>query len=173
MNLLWAAAGIASMTAAFARGDVDEAARQGQLAGPAVVETALHSAQRTTRLAAIAAAPTVADRAELLPALADVAAGADRRTAIPAARAARTIAVDLARHELPDDLAPDDIETWRARYEAIAARRGRTVEVRVLALEICSALAHVTDPTAIGFDAKAFAADPDPDVARAAADLAR
>jgi hypothetical protein len=172
-----ATAGIASMTAAFQRGDVDEAARQGALAGPAVVEKALHSPVRATRLAAIAAAPTVADRAELLPALAEVAAGPDRRVAIPAARAAQTIAGELSRtaseHELPDDLAPDDVETWRARFEAIAARHGRAVEVRLLALETCSALAHVIDPAATGFDAKAFAADPDPDIARQAADLAR
>jgi hypothetical protein len=172
MNLLWAAAGIASMTAAFQRGDIDEAARQGALAGPIVVETALHSPVRATRLAAIAAAPTVADRAELLPALADAAARADRRTAIPAARAARTIADELGRHELPDDLAPDDIEAWRQRFEAIAANRGHAVEVRVFALETCNALAHVIDPAAPGF-AAGFATDPDPDVARQAADLAR
>src|SRR5690349_13673504 len=106
MNVLVAAAGIASMTAAMSRGDIDEAARQGALAGPVVVEKALHSANRATRLAGIAAAPAVADRAELLPALADAAAGPDRRTAIPAARAALAIANELVAHELPDDLAP-------------------------------------------------------------------
>jgi hypothetical protein len=172
VNLLWAAAGIASMTAAFQRGDIDEAARQGALAGPIVVEKALHSHVRATRLAAIAAAPTVADRAELLPALADAATSADRRTAIPAARAARAIADELAHHELPDDLAPDDIETWRQRFEAVAANRGRSVEVRAIALEVCTSLAHANDPAAPGF-AAAFMTDPDPDIARRASDLAR
>src|SRR5262245_32894287 len=102
-----AAAGIASMTAALDRGDVDEAARQGALAGPAAVGRALGSRERSTQLAAIAAAPDVEDRAELLAALADVAAGPDRRTAIPAARAARSIARGL--QALPDDLAPGDL----------------------------------------------------------------
>src|SRR3954471_2490664 len=98
VNLLVLAAGIASMTAALDRGDIDEAARQGALAGPAVVEKALAAklapgktttAQaRTMRLAAIAAAPITEDAAELLPDLAELAAGPDRRTAIPAARAA-------------------------------------------------------------------------------------
>src|SRR5262249_23879181 len=133
---------------------------------------ALHSSNRTTRLAGIAAAPTVADKAELLPALADVAAGADRRTAIPAVRAALAIATDLGANELPDDLAPDDIEQWRARFDTVA-RAHHPVEVRVLALETCRTLAHVVDPAAAGFDVKAFSADADPDVARAAADLAR
>jgi hypothetical protein len=76
-------AGIASMKAAIDRGDLDDAARQGRLAGPAIVERAIASADRATRLAGIVAAPVVDDRAELLPALARAASGPDRRTAIP------------------------------------------------------------------------------------------
>ena len=154
MNGLWLAAGIASMTAALERGDVEESARQGALAGPAVVEQALHSRVRTTQLAAILAAPTTVDRAELLVPLADVAAGPDRRTAIPAARAARRIAIELSRHDLPDDLAAGDVDSWRARFEAIAKDGDHFVEVRVLALETADALG--------GYDHAAFAADPDP-----------
>jgi hypothetical protein len=148
------------MTAAFERGDLDEAARQGALAGPAVVEKALTSPRRSTQLAAIVAAPGTEDRAELLPALADVAAGPDRRTAIPAARAARTIARELTSHDLPDDLAPEDVAAWRARFESIARDTDHFVEVRLLALETADALG--------GFDATAFASDPDP-LIRAAA----
>jgi len=155
-------AGIASMTAAIDRGDVDEAARQGVLAGPAVVERALDSKVRSTRLAGIAAAPAVEDRAELLPALARAAADADRRTAIPAVLAARAIARELAaRDALPDDLAPADVEAWRAEFEKLARDRDRLVEVRVAALATAEALG--------GFDASALAADPDPDVREAAA----
>ena len=73
------AAGLASMKAAMERGDIDEASRQGVLAGPAVVEAALASPDRATRLAGIAAAPAVDDRIELLDALAQVAAGPDAR----------------------------------------------------------------------------------------------
>ena len=45
------------MTAAIERGDLDEAARQGALAGPGVVEQALRSNVRETVLAGIVAAP--------------------------------------------------------------------------------------------------------------------
>lgn len=173
MNLLLLAAGIGSMTTAYQRGDLDEAARQGVLAGPAVVERALASPVRATQLAAIVAAPKVEDRAELLPALARVAAGPDRRTAIPAAHAAQAIASELSRHELPDDLAPDDLQTWRGLFEAIAMRRDRPIEVRVIALETCTALAHVLDPDSLGFDAGAFDKDPDPAIVAIARALAK
>jgi len=142
------------MTAALERGDPGEAARQGALAGPVIVEQALHATSRTTRLAAILAAPTTEDRAELLPALSELAAGPDRRTAIPAARAARTIAIELSHHDLPDDLAPEDVAAWRARFESIAKDTDHFVEVRVLALETADALG--------GYDHAAFASDPDP-----------
>ena len=164
-------AGIASMTSAFDRGDLDEAVRQGQLAGPVVVEQALGSARRSTQLAAIASAPVVEDRAELLAALARVASGADRRTAIPAVRAAKTIARELAGRGLPDDLAPADVEEWRAAFEAIARGKDHFVEVRVLALDTAATLAHVVDPTALGFDREAFASAPDPALRTEAAAL--
>ena len=144
------------------RGDVDEAARQGVLAGPAVVERALDSSLRATRLAGIAAAPAVEDRAELLPALARVAGGADRRTAIPAALAARAIARELAaRDALPDDVARADVDKWRAEFEKLAKDRERFVEVRVAAVATAAALG--------GVDAAAFAAEPDADVRAAVA----
>jgi hypothetical protein len=162
-------AGIASMTAAVERGDPDEAARQGVLAGPAVVEQALESPRRDTRLAGIAAAPAVEDRAELLPDLAAVARGGDRRTAIPAVHAALGIAKELAaRDGLPDDLAAADVEEWRAMFERLGRDRERFVEVRVSALRVATELAHVNDRSAAGFDVAAIAADPDPDVRAAA-----
>jgi len=159
------------MTAAVERGDLDEAARQGALAGPSVVSQALRAKVRTTVLAGIVAAPATEDRAELLPALARVAAGTDRRTAIPAARAATMIALQLAKHDLADDLAPDDVQAWRLTFEQLALTPGRAIEVRVAALETAAALAHVLDPRALGYDLALALADPDPELRIAAAEL--
>lgn len=158
----FALAGIATMTAAYDRGDVDEASRQGVLAGPAVVEEALASPSRTTQLAAIAAAPYVEARPELLPALADLASNPDRRTAIPAALAARQIARELARRDLPDDIGEDDVMRWRALFDQIAREQPRFIEVRVLALDTVSSLAQTLVSTSIGFDLAAALHDPDP-----------
>lgn len=138
-----AAAGIVSMTEALERGDVDEASRQGALAGPVVVEEGLGSASRLTQLASIASAPFVEARPELLPALATVAGGPDRRTAIPAALSARRIARELAMQELPDDIGDDDVALWRARFESIAFNRSHFIEVRVFALDTVAALGTV------------------------------
>jgi hypothetical protein len=170
------AAGLAAMRAAMERGDIEEAARQGALAGPAAIEQALAAPDRTARLAAIAAAPGAAElpaaRAELLPALARAAARPDRRTAIPAARAPREIARSLLGHarpsgaaaDLPDDLAPDDVAAWRAEWAGLAARPDLWIELRVLALDTAAAL----DPGGTGGELAAALADPDPAYRRAA-----
>jgi hypothetical protein len=150
------------MTGAFERGDLDETSRQGMLAGPTVVEGALAAPARATQLAAIVAAPRVEGSAELLPALASVAGGGDRRTAIPAARAARTMARELATHELADDLGPDDLAGWRAQFEQLATNSHRFIEVRVLALDTAASLAQVLEPGALGFDLATALADADP-----------
>lgn len=166
---LVAIASLATMTAAMERGDVDEAARQGAQAGPATVERALASGSRASVLAGIAAATVVADRAELLPALAQVAGSGDRRIAIPAAHAARAIARELADHARPDDVAPADLDDWRAQWLALAMRGDRFVEVRVAALDAAAALAH--DSSAVAFDVGAALADRDPAFRIAAAEL--
>lgn len=150
------------MTAAVDRGDLDDAARQGALAGPAVVERALTSKVRATVLAGILAAPAVEDRAELLPTLARIARGHDRRTTVPAAHAARAIAEALATHELPDDLAPDDVQGWRSLFEQLSLNRGAPIEVRVAALETAAALEHAIDPHDLGFDLGRALGDADP-----------
>jgi hypothetical protein len=166
---LVAAAGIASMTAAMERGDVEEAARQGAMAGPAVVARALAAPKRTTVLAGIAAAPGCEDRGELLVGLASLAAGPDRRVAIPAAHAAAVIAAGLARTELADDVAPEDVAEWADAWRAIAVRGDRWIEVRVDAIAVAAQLAHVTGGNgALGFDASVMFADADPAVRAAA-----
>jgi len=165
--LVLGASGIAAMRAALERGDLDEAVRQGALAGPVVVERALHAGDRATRLAGIAAAPVVEDRAELLDALADAAGGPDRRTAIPAAAAARAIARELERQGRPDDLAADDVAGWRATWSALALRGDRWIELRLLALDTAFAL----DPLGTGVELAAALHDPDPALRHAAANL--
>jgi hypothetical protein len=150
------------MTDAYVRGDVDEASRQGVLAGPAVVEQGLRSTVRATQLAAIAAAPAVEDAPELLPALAELASRADRRVAVPAAMAARTIARELAKSDLPDDLGEDDVMTWRALFDQIAHADARFIEVRVYALDTVSSLAQTLAPQSLGFDLAGALADRDP-----------
>lgn len=153
-------AGLASMKAAIERHDVDEAARQGTLAGPAVVRDALRDRDRTTQLAGIAAAPHVEDRAELLPRLAAVAGGPDRRVAIPAARAAKEIARELGARGAPDDLAAEDLAAWHDAWLALAARPDRWIELRLLALDVAAALGDVP-----------LSSDPDPAIRRAAIEL--
>jgi hypothetical protein len=157
VSLLVLAAHVAAMRAAFERGDLDEAARQGALAGPANVERALAAADRTTVLAAITAAPAVTDAPELLPSLARLAAGPDRRTAIPAAGAAVAIAHHLARAAVADDdLAAEDLATWRDAWSAIARSRDRWIEVRIAALDVATSLDAGAGP-----ELGVFGVDPD------------
>jgi hypothetical protein len=164
-----AAAAIAAMRAAYERGDLDEAARRGALAGPAVVERALASSDRVTQLAAIAAAEIVEDRAELLGPLARVAAGADRRTAQAAGATARAIAGELVRSGRPDDLAPADLAAWRAAWAELALRGDRWIEVRIAALDTAAAL----DPDGTGVELGAALRDADPAFRRAAVSAVR
>ncbi len=160
---------LAAMRAAFERGDLDETARQGMLAGPVVVERALAAPDRITVLAGITAAPAVADRAELLGSLARLAGGPDFRIAIPAARAALAIAAHLAHAPVADDdLAADDLAAWHDAWAALAARRDRWPEVRTAALEIAVDLAPAD---ALGFDLAGALADPDPTFRATAAAL--
>jgi len=158
---LVSAAGLASMRAAIDGGDSDEAARQGALAGPLVIEQALAAPDRAAQLAGIAAAPVAADRAELLDALAQAAARGDRRVAIPAARAAREIARELAQHDVPDDVAFEDLATWRDAFARLAFDPDRFIELRLIALDTATTL----DPR---FDLAAALTDTDPAFRRGA-----
>jgi hypothetical protein len=163
VHWLLATGAIAAWLAALERGDLDDVARRGARLGPAVIERELGSSDRARRLAAIVAAPAVEDRAELLAALARAAAAPDRRTAIPATRAARAIARDFAARERPDDIAPDDVDAWRAAFEQLARDDARFVEVRLAALDTAAALG--------GFELAPLFADRDPDVRARAIEL--
>lgn len=164
---------VPAMRAAMEKGDVDEAARQGVNGGAFVVEMALQAPDRGARLAGIAAAPDVEGRAELLDALVVVAGGADRRVAVPAARAARAIARELAERELPDDVASDDAIAWRDAWGALAMRADRWIELRVLALDTAAALDRAATvlggtPTSVGVALEVALGDRDPAFRRAA-----
>jgi hypothetical protein len=149
-------AGIAAMRAAMEHGDVDDAARLGAAAGEPALRAALASPDRATVLGAIAAAPVADDAIELLPALAHVAAGPDRRLAIPAAAAARSIATRVAGLAPDDDVAPADRAAFAEPYGALALRGDRWIEVRVLALDTAAALDPLGAPLATAL------ASPDP-----------
>jgi hypothetical protein len=131
---------LATMKAALEKGDLDEASRQGVLAGTAIVEAALASPDRAIVLAGITAAPRVEARAELLEPLAKIARGPDRRTAIPATRAAVQIARELSQQDVTDDIADADIVAWRDHFSEIAIDRARWIEVRVLAVDAAAYL---------------------------------
>jgi hypothetical protein len=181
---LFASPSLATMKAALEKGDLDEASRQGVLAGAAVIESALASSDRATILAGIAAAPRVEGRADLLESLGKLAAGPDRRVAIPAARAAVAIAREMVQSDPPDDLADADLVAWRDRLSEVALDRTRWIEVRVLAVDAAAYLERARRPamnagadTATPFDPSradglgvAFSsamADPDPAFRRA------
>ncbi|MDB4961416.1 MAG: hypothetical protein JWP01_1415 [Myxococcales bacterium] len=149
-------AGIASMTTAMKEGNLEEAARQGLLAGPAVVEQALTAPDPATRMSGIVAAPHMDDRIELLEALAVTAGGPDRRTAIPAARAARVIARDFAHRSaegIPDDIAVSDLLAWRDAWGVLALDRDRWIELRVMAVDVAATLDELALPAALRDDA--------------------
>jgi len=105
------------------------------------------------------------------PSLARLAAGHDRRTAVPAVRAAQTIAEALSKRELPDDLAADDPQGWRSAFEQLALSPRALIEVRVAALETAAALEHAIDPHELGYDLGHALGDPDPALQLAAVTL--
>jgi hypothetical protein len=146
LTTIFASPSLTTMKAALEKGDLDEASRQGVLAGAAVIESALASPDRATVLAGIAAAPRVEGRADLLESLGKLAAGPDRRVAIPAARAAVAIAREMVQSDPPDDLADADVTAWRDRFAEVALDRTRWIEVRVLAVDAAAYLERAREP---------------------------
>jgi hypothetical protein len=157
---------------AYARGDLDEVARLGAELGAARLAPMLDGPGAR---AAFVAAPATDDAWELLADLAASAGSWDRDVAAPAARAAVAIARRLGpdaavRGELPDDA----LAARQVAWLALARRADRWADVRVHALEIA---AHLADArrgtgTSAGLDVAPFLADDDPEVRRAACELA-
>ncbi|MCB9559751.1 MAG: hypothetical protein H6709_12740 [Kofleriaceae bacterium] len=160
------------------RGDLDEVGRRARAAGAAAVAELLRDDDRAHVVAGIAAAPLVPDAWELLDELAVWAGGWDRSLAAPAALAAVRIARDFdgdaaIAHEVADDVLAFAHGAWLA----VAARPDRWADVRVHALETAAHLAATRGATAdedpgAGYDLPAYLADADPEVRRAAAELA-
>ncbi len=161
----------------YRSGDVAELRRAAMNGGAAAVRQRLRSRDRGTVLGAIVAAEAAGDAWELLDDLAVLASGWDRATAAPAAHAAARIArtIDgerMIRLDVPDDRIADAAAAWRT----LAERGDRWSDVRVHALEVAARLDGARVATAetapdVAADLLVLAADPDPEVRRAALEL--
>lgn len=167
---------VSELRAAILGRDADAVARVGSRASATQLEAALGSRDRLVRRAAARAAPDCADAWVLLLPLAGVASSPGHAEAAEAARAAAAIARELDRaralaEEIPDDRVRTRLEAWRA----VSADPGLWPDVRVLALEVGTALAAAlgADATAedVAYDVEARLDDPEPEVRRAALEL--
>ncbi len=167
---------VTELRAAIVGRDADAVARVGSRASAAQLEAALGDPDRLVRRAAARAAPECADAWVLLLPLARLAATPGHATAAEAARAAAAIArkIDRARvldEEISDDRVRARLEAWRS----VGADTGLWPDVRVLALEVCTALALALGPDAtaedVAYDVNARLGDPEPEVRRAALEL--
>jgi hypothetical protein len=140
----------------------------------AELERGLAAGDRATRLAMIASAPAAATPGDLLDELAIAAGDWDRAIAASAARSARTIARGLAGQDpravagepLDDEAREAAVVAWRA----VAARRDRWADVRVLALDTAVTLA-AAGSAPIEVELASLATDDDPSVRRGAVEL--
>jgi hypothetical protein len=165
------------LTAAWLGGDFDELERIGAEVGSRGVRPALEADQREVTLAALAAATAVEDAWVLLLPLAETAAGPDRPLAAGASRAAVRIAVDLDRAAvLERDIPVDALQARLTAWRRLAGAPDRWPDVRVHALEIATALAAALGDDAgdadLAYDLEARLTDDEPEVRRAAAELA-
>lgn len=147
---------VAALGAAVARADLAALYRGGDLgalrrAGAATdeVERGLRAADRATVLGAVVAAEAAPDGWELLEPLATVAAGWDRSTAAPAARAAARIARTLdGDAAILLDIPDQRLEAIGHAWQALTDRGDRWSDVRVHALEVAAHVARARGATA-------------------------
>ncbi len=166
---------LAGLRAAFLSGAPDELVRAGQRLTAARLSDALAGSDREIVLAAAGAAPSAPDAIWLLIPLGELAASPDRPLAAAAARSAARIAGQLDADELLDrDVPPDWTRARLAEYRARAADAGRWTDVRVSCLEVAAHLHRALGERAAGapYDMAALLADPEPEVRRAAVELA-
>lgn len=173
--LLVSAVARADLGAAYQAGDLAGLRRAG--AGGEDVARGLRSGDRATVMGAIVAAEAAPDPWGLLEPLAALAGGWDRAVAGPAARAAARIARGLDGDtaiyaDVPDERLAAIVAAW----QPLAERVDRWSDVRVHALEVSIRVSRARDATAddIVDDVpllEAAAADPDPQLRRAALEL--
>lgn len=158
---------------AFLGDDRPTVHRLGRAAGSRGLAAHLVSPHRPTVLAAIAAAPAAEDAWALLRPLARRAGEPDRSIASRAAVAGARIAADLDRDLLLTQEAPSDaVRDALAAWLRVALDQGRWADVRVRALEVCAGIAGALGPHAPALDWTGLAADADPEIRRAALELA-
>lgn len=163
---------------ALLSGSSDEVERAARNAGARRLTLALAgaAADRVLAQAAAEGAPFAEDAVWLLQPLAVAARSPDRPLAVRAARAAARIAGALDPSALLVADAPPD---WtRARIHelrAIAGDSARWTDVRIFALEAAARLHRALEsdagPADVPYDLAATAADPDPELRRAAFEL--
>lgn len=161
----------ARLRAALAGGSLVELEEIGTNLPERDLRAAIESPDRELCLAGIAAAKSAPDAWVLLPALAERAGSADRPIAAAAADIAVVIARDLEWTIRTDaDITDDELEAAAAAWRAIAEHPAYWPDVRVRGLEASAALARARGRTP-GYDLDRFAADPEPEVRRAAYEL--
>ena len=167
---------LASLRAAFLSGAPDDLERAGQRLSSGRLTDALTGDDRELVLAAASAAPSSPDAVWLLVPLAELARSPDRPAAAAAARSAARIAGAIDFDQLLDgDVPLDWVRARAAEYRAQAADPGRWADVRVSSLEVAAHLRRALPAGAPGGAARDLAAlltDPEPELRRAALELA-
>ena len=180
---------VAALRTAFLAGHRDDLARAGARLAARRLGPALLGDDRELALAAAAASPFAEDAVWMLGPLAEVAGSPDRPAAAASARAAARIAGALDGGALlVADVPLDWVRGRAAAYRVLAADAGRWTDVRVAALETAAHLVRALgegaappssprdrigqvlgwEPDGLG----AFLDDPDPELRRAAVELA-
>jgi len=161
---------------AFMRTDFDGIARAGRAYSARGLAKLLRGGPPSARRAAIAAAPAAEDAWQLLGDLAVLAGNADRAIAPAAARAAALICQSLSPTRIAElEITEATLRERAARWGALARHNGVWPDVRVHALEINALLTRALSAEArdgIAVKLEAIAGDPEPEVRRAAIELA-
>jgi len=161
---------------AFMRTDFDGIARAGRAYSARGLAKLLHASSPAARRAAIAAAPAAEDGWQLLGDLAVLAGKADRAVAPAAARAAASISQSLSPSRVAElEITEATLRERAARWGALARHGGVWPDVRVHALEVNALLTRALSSDAregVAVSLESIATDPEPEVRRAAIELA-
>lgn len=161
-----------NLSIAALKAAIEDPDRQVALAGIAAARSARDGISLLSPLArqALASAPDVsAARSSVRPVVRFV----DRPVAAAAAQVATDIVRQLdAQRVVADDIALDEVDEPLRHWRAVAEADGLWADVRVQALDVVVALARLRGDAASGFDLSSMLRDPEPEVRRAALELA-